>query len=103
MTNLEVYSVSAINTLSASYYDSFYKFRQYREGFEQGYSLNKIYALNNTIDSTINNHSTQYLTSKKSLKDMFVSDAKYDPIRTITTQLVFNTLYDASNPKYLYI
>jgi hypothetical protein len=103
VTNLEVYSVSAINTLSASYYDSFYKFRQYREGFEQGYSLNKIYALNNTIDSTINNHSTQYLTSKKSLKDMFVSDAKYDPIRTITTQLVFNTLYDASNPKYLYI
>lgn len=103
MTNLEVYSVSAINTLSASYYDSFYQFKQYREGFEQGYSTSKIYALDNTIDCTINNHTVQYLTSKKSIKDMFVSDAKYEPIRTITTQLIFNTRYSSSQPKYLYI
>lgn len=103
MINLQVYSVSAINTLSASYYDSFYQFRQYREGIEQGYSVSKIYALDNTIDCTINNNTVQYLTSKKSIKDMFVSEAKYEPVRTITTQLIFNTFYNSSQPKYLYI
>ena len=103
MINLQVYSVSAINTLSASYYDPFYQFKQYREGYEQGFSLNKINVLSNAIDNTINNHSTQYLTSKKSIDDIFTVDSKAEKVKTLTTQLIFNTFKDSSQPKYLYI
>lgn len=103
MVNLQVYSVSAINTLSASYYDPFYQFKQYREGYEQGFVLNKIQALTNTVDSAINNHSSLYLTSKKSIDDIFTIDFKDREIKSITTQLIFNTYKGSSQPKYLYI
>lgn len=101
MVNFEINSVSAINTLSASYYDPFYRFKQYKENYEQGFAFNNIYALNNIVDSTINNYSVQYLTSKTSIGNMFVLDTKQEPIRTLTTQLIFNSLY-GSNPRYLY-
>ncbi len=103
MINLQVYSVSAINTLSASYYDPFYQFKQYREGYEQGFSLNKINALTNTIDNTINNHSIQFLTSKKSIGDIFNVNFNDQKVKTLSTQLIFNTFRDPSQPKYLYI
>lgn len=102
MFNFRIDSVAGINTLSASYYDPFYSFKQYNEVFEQGFTFNNIYALKNTVDSTLNNYSVQYLTSKKSIGDMFVVEAKIEPIRTLTTQLIFNSLY-GSNFKYLYI
>ena len=103
MINLQVYSVSAINTLSASYYDPFYQFKQYREGYEQGFSLNKINALSNTVDNTINNHSIQFLTSKKSIGDIFNVNFNDQKVKTLSTQLIFNTFKDPSKPKYLYI
>ena len=102
MVNFEINSVSAINTLSASYYDPFYQFKQTKENYEQGFAFNSIYALNNIVDSTINNYSVQYLTSKTTIGDMFVLDTKQEPIRTLTTQLIFNSLY-GSSPRYLYI
>lgn len=102
MVNFQINSVASINTLSASYYDTFYRFKQYKETYEQGFSFNNIYALNNVVDSSINNYSIQYLTSKKSIGDIIEVDAKVDPLRTITTRLAFNSLY-GSNPRYLYI
>lgn len=101
MVNFEINSVSAINTLSASYYDPFYRFKQYKENYEQGFAFNKINALNNIVDSSINNYTVQYLTSKTNIGNMFVLDTKEEPIRTLTTQLVFNSLY-GSSPRYLY-
>lgn len=103
MANIEVYSVSAINTLRGGYSDPYYRVRQFREGYEQGFYFNKIYALNNVIDSSINNHTSQYLTSKQSIGSMFSVEAKYIPVKTLTTQITFNTLYNTQNPKYLYI
>jgi len=102
VVNFQINSVASINSLSASYYDSFYRFKQYKENYEQGFSFNNIYALNNVVDSSINNYSVQYLTSKKGLGDIIELDAKVDPLRTITTKLVFNSLY-GSELRYLYI
>lgn len=103
MDNLQVYSVSAINTLSASYYDPFYQFKQYREGYEQGFSLNNIYALNDVVDNTINNHTSQYLTSKKNLNEIFTINGKDSRVETITTQLIFNVFKNTQQPKLLYL
>ena len=83
--NVNVYSVSAINPLEATYYDPFYAVNQYKEVYEQGFAFNKIEALNNTVDSTINNYTTQYLTSKKSIGDIFTIDYTPDSVKTITT------------------
>lgn len=102
MINFQINSVASINSLSASYYDDFYRFKQYKENYEQGFTLNNINALNSVVDSSINNHSIQYLTSKKNIGDIIEVDAKVDPLRTITTKLAFNTLGEA-NPRYLYI
>ena len=102
MINFQINSVASINSLSASYYDTFYRFKQYKENYEQGFSLNTIYALNNVVDSSINNYSIQYLTSKKNIGDIIEIDAKVDPLRTITTKLAFNSLY-GTDPRYLYI
>ena len=103
MTNLTVYSVSAINTLSARYYDPFYEYKQYRTAYEQGFSLNRIQALSGTIDTTINNYTSQYLTSKKRLDDIFNINETPITLKTITTPLIFNSFFTTDEPRYLYI
>lgn len=103
MANLTVYSVSAINTLSARYYDPFYEYKQYRTAYEQGFSLNRIQALSGALDSTINNYTSQYLTSKKRLDDIFTINENPITLKTITTPLVFNSFFNNNNARYLYI
>ena len=103
MTNLTVYSVSAINTLSARYYDPFYEYKQYRTAYEQGFALNRVLALSGTIDTTINNYTSQYLTSKKRLDDIFTINEKLLTPTTITTPIIFNSFFPTDEPRYLYI
>lgn len=103
MTNLTVYSVSAINTLSARYYDPFYEYKQYRTAYEQGFALNRVLALSGTVDTTINNYTSQYLTSKKRLDDIFTINEKPITPATITTPLIFNSFFTTDEPRYLYI
>lgn len=103
MANLTVYSVSAINTLSARYYDPFYKYKQYRTAYEQGFSLNRIQALSGALDTTINNYTSQYLTSKKRLDDVFTINENPIILKTITTPLVFNSFFNTNDARYLYI
>lgn len=103
MSDITVYSVSAINTLSARYYDPFYQYKQYRTAYEQGFSLNRIQALSSTVDTTINNYTSQYLTSKKRLDEVFTINEKPIALQTITTPLIFNTFFNTDEPRYLYI
>ena len=103
MVNLTVYSVSAINTLSARYYDPFYKYKQYRTAYEQGFSLNRIQALSGALDTTINNYTSQYLTSKKRLDDVFTINENPIILKTITTPLVFNSFFNTDDARSLYI
>lgn len=103
MSNFSVYSVSAINSLSGTYPDPFFKVKQYREGYEQGFALNKINALTDVMDTSINNYTSHYLTSKKYLEDIFeVEDLEF-PVKTITTSLIFDSFTNEQQPKYLYI
>lgn len=97
MSNLSIYSVSAINTPAASYPDSLLEFKQYQAGYEQGFAFNKINALKNTVDSSINNYTSHYLTNKVLFTDMFNVNEKIHELKTITTPLIFD------NNKYLYI
>ena len=103
MADLTVYSVSAINTLSARYYDPFYEYKQYRTAYEQGFALNRIQALSGTIDSTINSYTSQYLTSKQRLDSIFNINENPIPLKTITTPLIFNTFFNTDTPKFLYL
>lgn len=101
--DIKINSVSAINTLSASYYDPFFTYKQYRAGYEQGFNFTRIQALSGTVDSSINNYTSQYLTSKKTINDIFNVDSKNIKLKTLTTRLIFNTLDISSQPRYLYI
>jgi len=101
--DIKINSVSAINTLSASYYDPFFTYKQYRTGYEQGFNFTRIQALSGTVDSTINNYTSQYLTSKKTINDIFNVNSKAIKLKTLTTQLIFDTLDINSQPRYLYI
>jgi hypothetical protein len=101
--DIKINSVSAINTLSASYYDSFFTYKQYRSGYEQGFNITRIKALSCVVDSTINNYTSQYLTAKKNIDDIFNVDSKPIKLQTITTRLIFDTIDINSQPRYLYI
>lgn len=103
MNNLNVYSVSAINTLQAEYTDPSLIYKQYRANYEQGFALTRINALSGAVDTTINNYTSQYLTNKKHLTDIFEIEEKPIRLATITTPLIFNTLFNTDNQKYLYI
>lgn len=101
--DIKINSVSAINTLSATYYDPFFKYKQHRSGYEQGFNITRIDALSSTIDSTINNYTSQYLTSKKGLDEIFDIDSKPIKLQTLTTRLIFDTVDINAEPRYLYI
>lgn len=103
MSNFNIYSVSAINTLQAEYVDPSLNYKQYRLNYEQGFALTRINALSGAIDTTINNYSSQYLTNKKLLSEIFEIQEKPITLATITTPLIFNTLFSTDNQKYLYI
>ncbi|MGA1049528.1 MAG: hypothetical protein ACO3UU_16105, partial [Minisyncoccia bacterium] len=105
MTSLITYNVSAINTLEVKYSDPILKYNQYRAGYEQGFALNKVEALTNTLDSSINNYSSIYLTDTILFTDIFSLEQKPIEIKTITTPLIFNVSLDSipSLNRYLYI
>lgn len=102
MSNLSVYSVSAVNTLSATYVDPYLQVKQYRTGYEQGFIFNRIKALSGLVDTTINNYTSQYLTGKVYLNDIFTINEVPIQLKTLTTPLIFNTLIGEEN-RYLYI
>ena len=105
MISLSTYNVSAINTFGVEYTDPLLKYNQYRAGYEQGFALNKVNALTNTIDSSINNYTATYLTDKILFTDVFTLKEKPIEVKTITTPLIFNTDGGAnvSRDRYLYI
>jgi len=103
--SLSTYNVSAINTLDVKYSDPLLKYNQYRAGYEQGFALNKVNALTNTLDSTINNYTATYLTDTILFTDVFSLKEKPIEIKTITTPLIFN-IDSGTIPslnRYLYI
>ena len=101
--NLTTYSLSAIRTPTATYPDSFYKYNQSTVVYEQGFYINKIEALTNVYDSSINNYTAQYLTGYRKLGDFITPQKKNSVLRTITTPLIINNLSDTSQPKVLNI
>lgn len=105
VSSLSSYSVSAINVPAVTYSDPVLQYRQDRVGYEQGFSLNKVYALSGIVDTSINNYTSQYLTKKVVFDQIFNFQGKIVPLKTITTRLVFNTLkkYGSSKQRILYI
>ena len=105
MISLSTYNVSAINTLGVEYTDPILRYNQYRAGYEQGFTLNKVKALSNTVDSTINNYTATYLTDKLLFTDVFSLKEKPIEVKTITTPLIFNLkgFGDEASNRYLYI
>lgn len=103
MEALQVNSVSAIFTPPAVYNDSFVSFNQQKVTYEQGFSFNEIQGLTYTRDSSINNYSSQYLTDKKLLTDIFSYNTRETTKNTITTPLIFNSLNTSISAKYLYV
>jgi len=99
--NLTTYSLSAIRTPTATYPDGFYEYNQSSVIYEQGLNLNKIEALTNVYDSSINNYTSQYLTGYKRLGDFIIPSKKNANLKTITTPLILNSLTDTSIPKVL--
>lgn len=89
--NLQTYSLSAIRTPIATYLDGFYEYKQYNVINEQGMTFNRISALSGVYDSTINNYTSQYLTSYKKLEDFLtITDQRDNILRTITTPIILN-------------
>lgn len=101
--NLQTYSVSAIYALPAVYSDPFYAYKQRRVNYEDGLSLVEVDALSGVHSSTINNYSSQYLTSKKVYSEFLKVFKQESPLYTVTTPLVFNTILNNTNPQYLSI
>ena len=90
--NLQTKSVSAIYALPAVYSDPFYAFKQRRVNYDDGLSLIEIAALSNVQNSSINNYTSHYLTSKKAYGDFLRTFKQESPLYTITTPLIFNSL-----------
>lgn len=103
MSSLTVQNVSAINTLRANYLDTSVGVNQYRVGYEQGFIFNKIRGLENTIDVTINNYTSQYLTKEILAEDLLSFDRKDIGVRTITTPVIFNSFLGPGSERYLFI
>lgn len=103
MEALKVNSVSAIFTPQAVYNDPFVSFNQQTVTYEQGFKFNEIQGLTYACDSSINNYSSQYLTNKKLLTDIFTYKTRETTRNTITTPLIFSSLNPATTAKYLYI
>jgi hypothetical protein len=62
-----------------------------------------VQALSGAIDTTINNYTSQYLTSKQRLDDIFTLKENPIALQSITTPLIFNSFFTTDEPKYLYI
>ena len=102
MSSIDIQSVSAINSLKGNYLDTSVSVIQNRIGYEQGFIFNKIKGLENPVDVTINNYTTQYLTQNIQADQLLVFDKKDIGIRTITTPIIFDTTVTLGGESYLH-
>lgn len=102
MTTLQKYSVASIYTPPAVYSDPFFTYNQRSISYDSGFTFTEIDALSGIYSSTINNYTAHYLTNKKNISDIFKILTKESTINTITTQLIFNSLGNSVDIKYLY-
>ena len=97
------YSVSSIVTPEMGYYDDYYSLKQINSFYESGFYFNKINALSGLKDCSINNYTSQYLTSKKYLDNVIELKTKPIKPKTFTTRLQFLNIADYSKSRFLYI
>ena len=103
MITLQTYSVSSIYTPPAVYSDPFFAYKQKSLSYDSGFNFTEIDALSGIYNSTINNYTAHYLTGKKNISDIFKIFTKESTINTITTPLIFNSLANSTDIKYLYV
>ena len=103
MANIYTHSTSAVAFPQAEYQDRYISVNQSQSNLEQGFLVNKIDALEGARDSSINNYSSYYLTSRDKLTNFVsISSLEEDQSTSLVTRLGFERPGDAV-AQYFYI